>query len=263
MMEETRTFSAGIDVGSVNTKLVLLDRTRGKVVCDRVEPTGPKPRETARRVFGECLACVGIDRAAVGSVTATGYARHTVDDATATITEIKAAATGIRHWHPDTRTVVDIGGQDSKVLVLDEQGRVRDFVMNDRCAAGTGHFLSVLARTLAVPLEDFGRRSLESRRPVPISSLCVVMAESEILSLLAADTPVADIIAGLHDALARRVANMAARLRVEGPVTFTGGVAQNPGMAAALSVALGLPVRVAERPLLAAALGAALTIEGK
>jgi predicted CoA-substrate-specific enzyme activase len=133
--------------------------------------------------------------------------------------------------------------------------------MNDRCAAGTGHFLSALSRTLSVPLEDFGRLSLESQRPVPVSSLCVVMAESEILSLLAADTPVADVIAGLHEALARRIANMAARLRVQPEVVFTGGVAQNQGMKAALERTLGLPVVVAERPLFAAALGAALASE--
>jgi predicted CoA-substrate-specific enzyme activase len=193
-------------------------------------------------------------------VAATGYARHVLDGAESAITEIKAAALGVRYWHPSCRTVIDIGGQDSKVMALDEAGRVRDFVMNDRCAAGAGHFLSVLSRTLSVPLEDFGRLSLESRRPVPVSSLCVVMAESEILSLLAADTPVADVIAGLHEALARRIVNMAARLQLQPDVVFTGGVAQNRGMKASLEKALGLPVIVPEKPLLAAALGAALSI---
>jgi predicted CoA-substrate-specific enzyme activase len=250
--------TAGIDVGSVTTKLVVLDRERGELLCALVAPTGPRPRETAARLQDECRSRHAGLESQVRALVATGYARHTVEAADETVTEIKAAALGIRFWHPDCRTVVDIGGQDSKVLALDEGGRVRDFVMNDRCAAGTGHFLSVMARTLAVPLEDFGRLALESRRPVPITSLCVVMAESEILSLLAADTPVGDIIAGLHAALARRVTNMAARLRVEPPVVFTGGVAQNPGMRSELEAAFGLPVATAERPLLAAALGAAL-----
>lgn len=251
--------TAGIDVGSVNTKLVVFDRASQQAFCEKVVPTGPRPRETAHQVLVECRSEHKDLAGHVRGVVATGYARHAVDHVEGTITEIKAAALGIRYWHPSCRAVIDIGGQDSKVLTLDESGKVRDFVMNDRCAAGTGHFLSVLSRTLSVPLEEFGRMSLESRRPVPVSSLCVVMAESEILSLLAADTPVADIIAGLHEALARRVANMAARLRVEPDVVFTGGVAQNPGMRAALEKALGIPVTVARKPLLAAALGAALS----
>jgi predicted CoA-substrate-specific enzyme activase len=246
-------------VGSVNTKLVVFDRASRTIFCEKVVPTGPRPRETAGRVMTECRVEHKDLSGRVRGVVATGYARHVVDRVGATITEIKAAALGIRYWHPEARTVVDIGGQDSKVLSLDGSGKVRDFVMNDRCAAGTGHFLSVLSKTLSVPLEEFGRLSLESRRPVPVSSLCVVMAESEILSLLAADTPVADVVAGLHDALARRVANMAARLRVEPEVVFTGGVAQNPGMKVALGRAMGVPVTVAKKPLLAAALGAALS----
>jgi len=253
--------TAGIDVGSVNTKLVVFDHISREIFCERVVPTGPRPRETALRVMAECRSEHKDLAGYVRGVMATGYARHVVDGVEGTITEIRAAALGIRFWHPEARTVVDIGGQDSKVLTLDDSGKVRDFVMNDRCAAGTGQFLSVLARTLAVPIADFGRLSLESRRPVPVSSLCVVMAESEILSLLAADTPVADVIAGLHEALARRIANMAARLRVQPEVVFTGGVAQNPGMKAALERALGMPVTTARKPLLAAALGAALASE--
>jgi predicted CoA-substrate-specific enzyme activase len=251
--------AAGIDVGSVNTKLVVFDRASQTMFCEKVVPTGPRPRETAHRVMAQCRNEHKDLSGRARGVVATGYARHVVDGAGATVTEIKAAALGIRYWHPEARTVVDIGGQDSKVLSLDGSGKVSDFAMNDRCAAGTGHFLSVLSKTLSVPLAEFGRLSLESRRPVPVSSLCVVMAESEILSLLAADTPVADVIAGLHEALARRVANMAARLRVEPEVVFTGGVAQNPGMQVALEKALGVPVAVARKPLLAAALGAALS----
>ncbi len=251
--------TAGIDVGSVNTKLVVFDRASQTIFCEKVVPTGPRPRETARRVMAECRNEHKDLSGHVRGVVATGYARHVVDRVEGTITEIKAAALGVRYWHPEAHAVIDIGGQDSKVLSLDGSGKVRDFVMNDRCAAGTGHFLSVLSKTLSVPLEEFGRLSLESRRPVPVSSLCVVMAESEILSLLSADTPVGDVIAGLHEALARRVANMAARLRVEPEIVFTGGVAQNPGMKVAMEKALGLPVAVARKPLLAAALGAALS----
>lgn len=252
----------GIDIGSVNTKLVLYDRERGTIRCRRVEPTGLKPRETAERVFQSCLAEAGLTPAELKAVVATGYARHAAGFAGMSITEIRAAAAGVRSRHPECRTVVDIGGQDSKVIALADDGRVREFVMNDRCAAGTGNFLAVLARALGVPLERFGELALASRRPVPVSSLCVVMAESEILSLVAADTPVPDIVAGLHEALARRVANLAARLEVRPEIVFTGGVAQNPGMALALARALGEPVVVADEPLLAAALGAALADAG-
>jgi predicted CoA-substrate-specific enzyme activase len=251
--------TAGIDVGSVNTKLVVFDQASQSIFCEKVVPTGLRPRETAHKVMAECRSEHKDLAGHVRGVVATGYARHVVESVEGTITEIKAAALGVRYWHPECRIVVDIGGQDSKVLSLDETGKVRDFVMNDRCAAGTGHFLSVLSRTLGVPLEDFGRLSLESQRPVPVSSLCVVMAESEILSLLAADTPVADVIAGLHEALARRIANMAARLHVESEIIFTGGVARNPGMRAAMEKAFGAPVTVARKPLFAAALGAALS----
>ncbi len=250
--------AAGIDVGSVNTKLVVIEPASRRVLCERVESTGPRPRDTVRMLLEDCRREHPELHGQGGVLVATGYARGVVEGAAEQITEIKAAALGIRFWHPDCRTIVDIGGQDSKVLTLDESGRVSDFAMNDRCAAGTGQFLSVLARTLSVPLESFGQLGLSARRPVPVSSLCVVMAESEILSLLAADTPVADIIAGLHEALARRVANMAARLRLVGPVVFTGGVAQDEGMRAALARAIGLPVAVAAKPLLAAATGAAL-----
>lgn len=249
--------SAGIDAGSVNTKVVFFDTETGELCCHRAEPTGLRPRDTATRLFARCLAEVGLSAEQVARVTATGYARHAVEFATAYVTEISAAAAGIRFWHPFCRTVVDIGGQDSKVIVL-KDGRVQEFAMNDRCAAGTGNFLAVLARALGVPLEQFGEMSMESRRPAPISSLCVVMAESEILSLAAADTPVPDILAGLHLALARRIAALAARLLVEPPVVFTGGVAQNPGMVRALSETLGQEITVCREPLYAAALGAVL-----
>ncbi len=248
---------AGVDAGSVNTKVLLFDSAVRRIVCTRTEPTGLKPRETAARLFDRCLADDWMSGEQVATVTATGYARHTVDFATGSVTEISAAAAGILFWHPTCRTIVDIGGQDSKVIAL-ENGAVLEFAMNDRCAAGTGNFLAVLSRSLNLPLASFGEISLESSRPAPISSLCVVMAESEILSLAAADTPVADILAGLHEALARRIAALAARIRVVPPVVFTGGVAQNPGMVRALAKALGVEVTVCQQPLYAAALGATL-----
>lgn len=248
--------SVGIDVGSVNTKVVVYDPTREEVVARVVVPTGMRPREQTAKVFEQGVATV--DRALVGKIVATGYARQTVEFAHETVTEITATALGIRKWHPTCRTVIDIGGQDSKVIALDETGRVRDFVMNDRCAAGTGSFLEFIARALQVPIDRFGELSARSQRPVLLSSLCVVMAESEILSLVAADVPREDIVAGLHRALATRVVNMAARVAVLPEVVFTGGTALNGGMGAALERALGRRVVIPPEPLFGAAFGAAL-----
>ncbi len=250
--------SVGVDVGSVNTKVVIYDLERDEVVARCVAPTGMKPKEQAKRVFERCQADAGLESRALVRVVATGYARQAVDFAHQTVTEITATARGIRKWHPFSRTVIDIGGQDSKVIVLDEQGRVQDFVMNDRCAAGTGSFLEFIARALNVPIEQFGELSARSQKPVLLSSLCVVMAESEILSLVAADIPREDIIAGLHQALATRVVNMAARVKVLPEVIFTGGTALNQGMRQALERVLGLKVQSSQEPLFAAAMGAAL-----
>lgn len=256
--EAEEVLCAGIDVGSVNTKVLIYDAEAERVVGTGVAPTGMKPRERARAVFEECLREAGLKEEALKRIVATGYARATVGFAHEVVTEITAVASGVHRWQPETRTVIDIGGQDSKVIALDEQGRVEDFVMNDRCAAGTGSFLEVIARALGVPIEHFGELSARSQRPVMLSSLCVVMAESEILSLVAADVPKEDIVAGLHLALASRVVNMAARVRVRPEVVFTGGTALNSGLRSALEKALGLRVTPARLPMFGAAFGAAL-----
>ncbi len=250
--------TAGIDVGSVNTKVVIYDVRKGQLVASQVTPTGMKPREQAERTFTQLLKKTGLTGDDIALVMATGYARQAVNFAQRTLTEITATAIGINHWHPGARTVIDIGGQDSKVITIDENGRVREFVMNDRCAAGTGSFLEFIARAIGVPIDQFGELSQQSERPVLLSSLCVVMAESEILSLVAADTPVPDIIAGLHQALASRIVNIAAGLPLLPEVIFTGGTALNEGLRLALSRLMGLPVQRAAMPLLAAALGAAI-----
>ncbi|MEO0067530.1 MAG: acyl-CoA dehydratase activase [candidate division WOR-3 bacterium] len=249
---------AGIDVGSVNTKVVLYDADAGEIRAFLVTRTGMNPKKQGEKAFNQCLRDAGIEMTEVKEVVATGYARHALHFTTKVVTEITATAWGVRYWHPSCRTVIDIGGQDSKVLTLNEEGGVDGFQMNDRCAAGTGSFLEFIARSLEIPIEEFGRLSLSSQRPVLLSSLCVVMAESEILSLVAADTPREDIIAGLHQALAARVVNMAARLEIKPEVVFAGGTALNEGMRVALERTLGLPVAVAKMPMLVAALGAAL-----
>jgi predicted CoA-substrate-specific enzyme activase len=253
---------AGVDIGSINTKVLFYDTERQTVVHHCTEATGFKPRQAGETVFRHCLRATGLNEKDVGRIVATGFGRHTVRFAQQSVTEITALAQGVRRLFPAARTVFDIGGQDSKVVRLDETGRVKDFAMNDRCAAGTGHFLQTMANALKVRIEDFGQLGRESRSPLPISSLCVVMAESEILSMAAEDKPIADIIAGIHYALARRVVNLASGLGILEPVAFCGGVARNPGLRAALEDTLGTSVLVPAEPIVVTALGAALTDAG-
>ena len=189
----------------------------------------------------------GIDRSRLGMVVATGYGRKLIRAAEATITEITCQAWGVRQCLPEARTIIDIGGQDSKLLRLHADGTVGDFVMNDRCAAGTGRFLELLAARLGVRLAALGDLAQESRNPAVISSMCVVFAETEIIGLLASGVTPADIVAGVQASLATRVAAMTGR-SVAPPIVLTGGVAMVPGMEAALAAALGQPLTVAPQP---------------
>jgi len=249
---------AGIDVGSANTKIVIYDRENEVIRATAIARTGMKPRATAEAMFQNALQRAELQSHEISRAVATGYARYSVNFASDYVTEITATAKGIKYWHPTARTIIDIGGQDSKVITLNSNGVIQEFVMNDRCAAGTGSFLEFIARGLDIPLEDFGTLSRYSQNPVQLSSLCVVMVETEILSMVAAEVPREDIIAGLHQALATRVANLARRLPIEPDVIFTGGTALNSGMRHALEQTLGLPVITSQHPLHTAALGAAL-----
>jgi len=248
---------AGVDAGSRAIKVVLLDSDSLEVLASGVADQGVRQAELASELFGRLLdeQAVGADR--VGRVVATGYARNLVDFADTTITEITCHGRGVRRQCPTARTIVEIGGQDSKLLRLDGGGAVRDFAMNDRCAAGTGRFLEMVAHRLDVPLDRLGELSRRSTDPAVISSMCVVFAETEIIGLLAAGRAPADIVAGVQAAIAARVAAMAGR-NVDEPVIFTGGVALIDGMTAALSAALARPVSVAPDPQMTGALGAAI-----
>lgn len=248
---------AGIDAGSRSTKVVLWDPTRGRILAGGSVDQGLDQRRLASELLGQLLAQQGLDRSQLGRTVATGYGRSLIDFADTTLTEITCHARGVRHWVPAVRTVLEIGGQDSKCIRLDDRGRVRDFAMNDRCAAGTGRFLEMVAMRLGIRLDDLGGLAHQTQAPVAISSMCVVFAETEIIGLLASRRPVSDIIAGVQAAIAARVAAMAGRV-LEGPVVFTGGVALVPGMAEAMAAALARPVEVAPQPLLTGALGAAL-----
>jgi predicted CoA-substrate-specific enzyme activase len=194
-------------------------------------------------------------------IIATGYGRHFAKEnfADGVITEIKAHAAGAAFLFQNCRTVVDIGGQDSKVISLDECGRVIDFQMNDRCAAGTGKFLEIMAKTLGFSLDDFGYQSLTAKRPVKVNSMCAVFAESEVISLLAKKEDPKNIALGLHQAIVGRISTMAKRVGVRDDVILSGGVGRNPCIKEMLSQMLGHKVYAYERPEILGALGAALT----
>jgi predicted CoA-substrate-specific enzyme activase len=194
----------------------------------------------------------------VDRIVATGYGRKLVDFAHRSVTEITCHAAGVYFQNPAIRSVVDIGGQDSKAIALDGQGGVHDFAMNDKCAAGTGRFLEVMATALELELDAFGRLSLESDRPAVISSLCTVFAESEVISLIAKGERRENIIAGIHNAIAARVAAMANRIGLAAPVMMTGGVAQNKGVVRALAQRLGHELEISALAQVNGALGAAL-----
>ena len=247
----------GIDAGSRAIKIVVMDAGSLRVLGSGVMKQGVNSDELAMRLLQRVLGESGMSTSDIGRVVATGYARNTVSAADTTITEITCHARGVHHLMPETRTVIEIGGQDSKFLHLDPTGAVHDFAMNDRCAAGTGRFLEVVAERLGVELADLGRMSARSSRPAVISSMCIVFAETEIIGLLSAGAAPEDIVAGVQNSIATRVATMAGR-SVPTPVAFTGGVALVPGMSRALETVIGQSVSIAPEPQMTGALGAAI-----
>jgi len=249
--------TAGIDAGSRSTKVVLLDHAQGRILGSGVIDQGIEQQRLASDLLDRVCRQAGIERSAVQGVVATGYGRNAVRFADTTITEITCHARGVHYLAPEARTVIEIGGQDSKCILLEQGGRVRDFAMNDRCAAGSGRFLEVLAARLGVDLRTLSDLSRISTKPALISSMCVVFAETEIIGLLAEGVSPPDIAAGVQNAIAMRVAALAGRSVTE-PLCFTGGVALQSGMVRALETALSRPVGVSSLPQYTGALGAAI-----
>lgn len=249
-------YFAGVDIGSTMTKVVLTD-TAGKLLSVVKGPTGPEHRQLANEVMKTALEEANLQLDDISYVVATGYGRLNVPFADRQITELTCHATGVSSLFPHTRTAIDIGGQDAKCMKIDN-GKLVDFVMNDKCAAGTGRFLEIIAATLGIKLEDMGAISLTSTKKVQISNFCTIFAQQEVVSHLSEGANVEDIVAGLHDALASRVAALALRLKVEPDVVLTGGVAKNAGIVRAMKENLGCELLVPEDPLLTGAMGAAL-----
>jgi predicted CoA-substrate-specific enzyme activase len=247
--------TAGIDIGSITAKAAVL--RDGRLLGSRVIFTGYNSEAAGRRVFEELLDELGLARREIVRIVATGYGRKSVAIADKAVTEIMCHAAGARFLDPSVRSLIDIGGQDSKAVVMDENGRVTNFAMNDKCAAGTGRFLEVMARALEADLDEFGELSLRAERPAKISSLCTVFAESEVISLIARGETRENIIAGIHEAIASRVSAMASRIGLAAPVMMTGGVARNVGVVRALEKVLGMPVAVSPHAQVTGAIGAA------
>jgi predicted CoA-substrate-specific enzyme activase len=248
-------YFAGVDIGSTMTKVAIMNQT---TLVSVIGPTGPEHRKLANEVMEEALAKANLPFEAITYLVATGYGRINVSFADKQITEISCHARGVSYLLPEVRTVIDIGGQDCKGVKLNDNGQAVDFVMNDKCAAGTGRFLEVTAEELGVNLEDMGRLSLEAKNKVEISSTCTVFAAQEVVAKLSAGAPLPDIIAGLHEAIATRIYGMVRRLKIEREVALTGGGAKNIGLVKALEAKLGFPALVPPEPLLTGAIGAAL-----
>ncbi len=247
----------GIDFGSMTGKAVILDDDKN-IMGSSVVQKGAVSEEGVIMAINNALEEAGLIREDIECSVSTGYGRRLLEVADRTITEITCHAKGSHFLFPECRTVIDIGGQDSKVILVDEDGFVQQFAMNDRCAAGTGQFLDSLARVMELDIDEIGELSLTATKEVSISSMCTVFAETEIISLLAAGETKADVLAGVHSATARRVVGMCQRVGVRSPVALTGGVSRNIGIVKALEENLKQSLYVSKYSQAAGALGAAL-----
>jgi len=250
---------AGVDIGSTTAKVVILKN--GKPVASSITYTGADCNAAAEDVLNESLGKIGADKEDLDYTVSTGYGRRAINFGNETITEISANAKGavfLGSENGQIRSIIDIGGQDTKAIILDSSGKITNFVMNDKCAAGTGRFLDVIARSLEEPMENFVKLALSSKNPVTINSTCTVFAESEVISLIAKKVPKQDIIAGLHKSISRRVADLAKTAGVMPIVFFDGGGAKNPALKHGIEKELGYEVYVPEQPQIVVALGAAI-----
>jgi (R)-2-hydroxyacyl-CoA dehydratese activating ATPase len=247
---------AGVDSGSSTTKAVIYGG--GQIRSYAIAATGHHVSRSAEKILTEVLNAARIDAKQLSCVITTGYGRNAVPFGNRSIPEIICHAKGAFYLSKDIRGVIDIGGQDSKVIHMDEQGKVVDFIMNDKCAAGTGRFLEVMANVMELRLEELGPVSLKSEKPCKISNTCTVFAESEVISLRAEGKTREDLVAGVHHAIASRIAIMASSFFFRGKVMFTGGVAKNKGMKQILETSLGVSLEVPFEPQIMGALGAAI-----
>lgn len=250
-------YASGVDVGSTQTKAVIVDED-GTIRGRSLIPTGANVVTAAETAFRIALDEGGISEEEVGFVIGTGYGRYRVTFGDAQTTEILCHARGAAQMFPGTRTVLDMGGQDTKAIRIHPGGDVIDFCMNDKCAAGTGRFLQSAAAALELELDELGPRAMMGQRPVNISTTCTVFAESEVLSWLARGKKIEDILLGVHESIASRSFALVRRVGIEEEITFTGGVTRNEAMVSVMNKALGTTMNVSEESHYMGALGAAL-----
>jgi predicted CoA-substrate-specific enzyme activase len=250
-------YAAGVDVGSTQTKAIVLDE-HGRIAGRALIDTGANIVVAAERAYVAALADGGIQEEEVGFVVGTGYGRYRVTFGHTQVTEISCHGRGSVQMFPNTRTVVDMGGQDTKAIRVSPAGEIVDFCMNDKCAAGTGRFLGAVAAALDVPLPDLGPMALRGEKAVKISTTCTVFAESEVLSWLSRGKKAEDILLGIHRSIVSRSLGLMRRVGIEHEVTFTGGVTRNVGVVECLNEALGFRVNVSDESHYMGALGAAL-----
>ena len=249
-------YYAGIDIGSTITKIVI--KNEAEICTTVIQRTDPEHRRLANKVMEQALRQLDLSFESIDFIVATGYGRINVPFADLQVTEITCHMRGVSWLFPDVRTIIDIGGQDSKGIKVNGDGMLENFVMNDKCAAGTGRFLEVIADVLGVQLEDMGPYSLRAEQAADISSICTVFAEQEALLRLSEGTPVENIIAGIHKANASRIYSMVRKIGIQKEVAVTGGGAKNAGLCKAIEEKVGFPVVVPPEPLITGALGAAL-----
>ena len=254
---ENAMYVLGIDSGSTSTNAVIMDRDR-KIKAFSVVRTGAKSGVSAQKALDEVLQRAGLTREDISWIVSTGYGRVSIEFADENVTEISCHGKGAHYFNPKIRTILDIGGQDSKAIHLNENGEVKDFVMNDKCAAGTGRFLEMIARTLEVSLDELGAIALTSTEKIEITSMCSVFAESEVISLIANNKEKADIADGVCHAIANKAFGLLRRVGMEPDFMMTGGVAKNPGVVRAVEEKIGAKLYICEEPEIVGATGAAL-----
>ena len=247
----------GIDSGSTSTNAVIMDGDR-KIVASAVVRTGAKSGESAQRILDEVLSEAGLKREDISWIVSTGYGRVSIPFADENVTEISCHGRGAHYFNPAVRTILDIGGQDSKAIRLNEKGEVADFVMNDKCAAGTGRFLEMIARSLEVDVDELGSIALQSKEDIEITSMCSVFAESEVISLIANNREKTDIANGICRAVANKSYSLLKRVGLEAEFMMTGGVAKNAGVVRAVEEKLGTKLYICPEPEIVGAAGAAL-----
>lgn len=255
--EDGKMYVLGIDSGSTSTNAVILNENKEIVAFDVVR-TGAKSGESAERILAEILERAGLKREDISLIVSTGYGRVSIPFADENVTEISCHGRGAHYFNPDVRTILDIGGQDSKAIRLNENGEVVDFVMNDKCAAGTGRFLEMMARTMEMSLDQLGNCGIQYKEDITISSMCTVFAESEVVSLIAQNKETDDIVHGLNKAVAAKTAALVKRVGGEEKYMMTGGVSRNQGLVKTLEERLGTKLVISEQAQLCGALGAAL-----